>query len=111
MRRPRRPSRALLRELHEPIHLDGVTYQQKYILCSKPSCEKWHGPYWYAYYKPRVDATAPKKKRATKTRSKYVGRELPASVVDQVRAAADDARHIELEVERVKRARKRNMRP
>lgn len=95
-KRTKKPPRALLRELQPPIHLDGATYQQQYILCSKPSCTKWHGPYWYAYFRA-----------GARTKSRYIGKNLPASVVDQVRAQADDAKTIAREVARVKRARKR----
>lgn len=55
------------------MHAGGVTYQLKFILCSKPACSKWHGPYWYAYWK-----------RGRSTSSRYVGKALP----NYVRAAA-----------------------
>lgn len=99
MKRRRRPPRALLAELHEPIHLDGATYQHKWILCSKPNCRDWHGPYWYAYYKA-----------GTRTKARYIGRELPQLVVDQVRAAANDAKTIAREAARLTRAKKRAVR-
>lgn len=88
-KRTQRPPPALARTLEPPIHLDGVTYQQKFILCSKPTCSKWHGPYWYAFYKPRVDPTSTTK---PKTKSKYIGRNLPATVREQAAATppADD---------------------
>lgn len=27
----------------------SVTYQLEHVLCGK--CPKWHGPYWYAYWR------------------------------------------------------------
>jgi hypothetical protein len=72
--------RRLRAELADPIHVAGVTYQQQFIQCSKPNCNEWHGPYWYAFYKVR---------ETNRTKSKYIGRELPQSVIDAFREEAD----------------------
>lgn len=61
------------RKVHAPpivpeqnLHAGGVTYAQRYVLCGKPRCARWHGPYWYAYWKAKG-----------KVHSKYVGLRLP----------------------------------
>jgi Arc/MetJ family transcription regulator len=56
-------------KLEKPVHAGGVTYQQKLIRCGKPTCRKWHGPYWYAFWK-----------HGRSTKSRYVGKALPAYV-------------------------------
>ncbi len=44
-----------------------VSYRQEYVRCGKERCNRCpHGPYWYAYW--REDG---------KTRSRYIGRQLP----------------------------------
>lgn len=59
---------------------DGVVYRQQYVRCGKASCRKCpphgpgHGPYWYGFswhYRQR-------------TKSFYVGKVLPAGVVETV---------------------------
>lgn len=48
-----------------------VTYQSELVLCGKPKCRKWHGPYWYAYWTEEA-----------RTRTLYIGKALrPARVV------------------------------
>ncbi len=47
-----------------------VTYQRELVLCGKRTCNRRHGPYWYAYWKD-----------GTRTRKRYIGkvfRELKA---------------------------------
>jgi hypothetical protein len=48
------------------------TYQQELVRCGKEGCRctrgELHGPYWYAYWT-----------EGGKTRSQYVGKELPES--------------------------------
>lgn len=61
----------------KPVHAGGVTYQQKYIRCGKPTCRKWHGPYWYAFWK-----------RGRSTASRYIGKALPSYVHNAARAQA-----------------------
>jgi len=68
-------------------HLAGVTYQLKLVRCSNKRCKRCtrvpvHGPYWYAFAKSN-----------NRTRSTYVGKELPPAVR---RALADVARGREL---------------
>jgi hypothetical protein len=44
-----------------------VTFRQEMVKCGKQGCTRCpHGPYWYAYW--REDG---------RTRSRYVGKELP----------------------------------
>jgi uncharacterized protein DUF6788 len=66
------------RKKREPVvvrtlSVEGVTYQLKMINCGKPRCRKGcsrglspHGPYWYA-----TTWTG------AKTKTRYVGKELP----------------------------------
>jgi hypothetical protein len=93
----------LQRELLEPIHVDGVTYQQKFVWCGLWRCDAWHGPYWYAYYW-RPGGRRPTGKG---TAAKYIGRDLPRAVVEQWRQLADDERAIAREAMRLTKARKR----
>jgi hypothetical protein len=58
--------------LHDKLGDSSVTYQLEYVKCGKPKCDKWHGPYWYAYWS-----------EAGRTRTLYVGKVL--------RSAADIA--------------------
>jgi len=44
-----------------------VTFRQETVRCGKQGCTKCpHGPYWYAYWRENG-----------RTRSRYVGKELP----------------------------------
>jgi len=56
-----------------PVHVEGITYQQRFITCGKERCRKGcrrgvpsHGPYWYAFAWIKG-----------KARSYYVGKVLP----------------------------------
>jgi hypothetical protein len=55
---------------------DGVSYRQQYIRCGKEHCRRCppagpgHGPYWYGFYWDYRQ----------RTRSFYVGKQLPAGV-------------------------------
>ena len=66
---------------------DGVTYRQQYVRCGKATCKKCapagpgHGPYWYAFYWDYRQ----------RTRSFYVGKQLPAGVELLVEQPAPDA--------------------
>jgi hypothetical protein len=56
----------------EPDEVPGVPpvqYRQQRIRCGKDCAACPHGPYWYAYWK-----------EDGRTRSQYIGRELPADV-------------------------------
>lgn len=46
-----------------------VTYRQEHVRCGKDCAACPHGPYWYAYWK-----------EGGRSRSQYIGRELPADV-------------------------------
>ena len=60
---------------HDRIDGASVTYQRELIRCGKPRCNKWHGPYWYAYW------TA-----GGRTRTLYIGKRLrPAAEVRTTR--------------------------
>jgi hypothetical protein len=60
--------RGLLLEENEPVEEPGtVTFRQEMVRCGKKGCTKCpHGPYWYAYWR-----------EGGRTRSRYVGKELP----------------------------------
>lgn len=60
----------------EELHVEGITYQRKFISCGKERCKKGcasgrasHGPYWYA-----VQWNA----KTGKTKSMYVGKTAPS---------------------------------
>src|ERR1051325_9351467 len=66
--------------VHDRLGDSSVTYQLEFVKCGKPRCDRWHGPYWYAYWTS-----------GGRSRSLYIGKLLkPAS---------------EVAVERVRRAR------
>lgn len=60
--------RGLLLEDPQPREQgSAVTFRQEMVKCGKEKCTRCpHGPYWYAYW--REDG---------RTRSRYVGKELP----------------------------------
>lgn len=66
---------------------DGVIYRQQYVQCGKATCKKCppagagHGPYWYGFYWDYQQ----------RTRSFYVGKQLPAGVELIVEHGPDDA--------------------
>lgn len=46
----------------------SITFRYETVRCGKENCSRCpHGPYWYAYWK-----------EAGRTRSRYIGRSLPA---------------------------------
>lgn len=46
----------------------AITFRYETVRCGKPNCTRCpHGPYWYAYWKENG-----------RTRSRYIGRTLPA---------------------------------
>lgn len=56
------------------FHLAGLHYRRQYVRCGRKHCGKCpHGPYWYAYAHSQG-----------RMKKKYVGKELPPDVVDQV---------------------------
>jgi hypothetical protein len=66
---------------------DGVIYRQQFVRCGKARCRRCvpggpgHGPYWFGYYWDYRQ----------RTKSFYVGRQLPAGVeviIDQQDARA-----------------------
>ena len=60
----------------EELHVEGITYQRKFIACGKERCRKGcnagrasHGPYWYAVqWNPKTG----------KTKSIYIGKVAPS---------------------------------
>jgi hypothetical protein len=62
--------RGLLLEEQEATPAEGsskVTFRQETVKCGKQGCTRCpHGPYWYAYWR-----------EGGKTRSRYVGKNLP----------------------------------
>lgn len=54
--------------------LPGVSYRQEEVRCGRSECSACpHGPYWYAYW--REDG---------RTRSMYIGRQLPGEPLEPV---------------------------
>lgn len=59
----------LLEEPEEPSRTGAVTFRQEMVRCGKKGCTRCpHGPYWYAYWRENG-----------RTRSRYVGKELPGT--------------------------------
>jgi hypothetical protein len=62
----------------------AITYQLELVRCGKARCERWHGPYWYAYWKT-----------GGRTKKRYIGKHfrelvpIPAELAAQ--RAADEA--------------------
>jgi hypothetical protein len=60
----------------QTMHVEGITYQRKFIACGKERCRKGcaegrpsHGPYWYAmHWNPKT----------SKTKAVYVGKNEPS---------------------------------
>jgi hypothetical protein len=83
--RARRPSQVRMGRgpVEQAFSSSGVTYQLERIKCGKPRCGcvrgALHGPYWYAYWKSKG-----------RTRSKYVGKKLPAALDDVHGQEEDD---------------------
>jgi len=77
----------------QTVHLEGVTYQRKFTDCGKSVCRKGcadgrpaHGPYWYAVvWKPARGTAAMKSGETGRTKTIYVGKELPKveSIMDR----------------------------
>jgi Family of unknown function (DUF6788) len=68
---PINPNRTVIEERRTP----SATLRLELVNCGKGACKSCaggsrpsHGPYWYAYWKDKG-----------RTRSKYIGKELPAS--------------------------------
>lgn len=62
-----------------------ATYRQEWIKCGRPTCStcrfgEGHGPYWYAYWRARVDAKSVAELgrwKSDKLSKMYVGKVLP----------------------------------
>lgn len=60
----------------EELHVEGITYQRKFISCGKEVCRKGcasgrasHGPYWYSVvWNPKTG----------KAKSAYIGKQAPS---------------------------------
>ncbi|MBA2530395.1 MAG: hypothetical protein H0V19_10645 [Euzebyales bacterium] len=57
-----------------------VSYRQQHVRCGRDCDTCPHGPYWYAFYK-----------EGGRSRSQYIGRELPADVRRLVDCRATEA--------------------
>jgi hypothetical protein len=69
-RPPENPNRVVIEERRTP----GGTLRLELVKCGKGACKRCaggpaHGPYWYAYWK-----------QDGRTRSRYIGKQLPATV-------------------------------
>lgn len=63
----------------------SITFRYETVRCGKENCTRCpHGPYWYAYWKENG-----------RTRSRYIGRSLPA----MARQSYEDKRKARLEKE------------
>lgn len=56
-------------ELHDVEGMPAVDYRRQHVRCGRDCAACPHGPYWYAYWK-----------QDGRSRSQYIGRELPADV-------------------------------
>jgi len=80
----------------EVHHLAHVTYQLRFVRCGKARCDRWHGPYWYAFYRDSSPIGTAGARKAGKTRCTYIGRTLPAELAaalgrGEVDSAAEDS--------------------
>ena len=74
---------------HAPVRMEkqvgSITFRYETVRCGKENCSRCpHGPYWYAYWKENG-----------RTRSRYIGRLLPA----MARQSYEDKRRARLEKE------------
>ena len=67
-------------ELHDVPGTPAVTYRQQHVRCGKDCDACPHGPYWYAFWKEEG-----------RSRSQYIGGQLPADVRRLVEAADEAA--------------------
>lgn len=56
-------------DLEDVPGMAAVDYRQQYVRCGRRCKACPHGPYWYAYWK-----------EDGRSRSQYIGRELPADI-------------------------------
>lgn len=78
--------------MNEDFYFRGVTYQKRGRKCGKAECkcadgEELHGPYWYS-----------RKKHGT---LKYVGKELPEGLLDEIANQREATPRLREELERV----------
>jgi hypothetical protein len=77
-------AKQILESRHGNDGIHAITYQRELVRCGKARCERWHGPYWYAYWKA-----------GGRTRKRYIGKifhelvPVPAEIAAQ--RAADEA--------------------
>lgn len=83
---------SIVNPMHDKIGEASVTYQLEFVKCGKARCNKWHGPYWYAYWSA-----------GGKTRTLYVGKTL--------RSAAEVANERNARKRKAARIRKADPRP
>lgn len=63
-------------ELDDVAGMPAVSYRQQSVRCGKDCGACPHGPYWYAFWKEQG-----------RSRSQYIGRELPADIRRLLEAA------------------------
>lgn len=64
----RRASRSSAPAPRTEKQIGSITFRYETVRCGKENCSRCpHGPYWYAYWK-----------EGGRTRSRYIGRSLPA---------------------------------
>src|SRR5215510_12388585 len=110
----------IARDVAPPVHLHGVTYMQQWVRCGNPRCRTCpHGPYWYAFYaRPASKELMERRGRRGKltrivttvkggTMRKYIGKEIPPSILEAFRVASETDEHILAEAKRERRRRGR----
>ncbi len=64
----RRAGQSSAAPVREEKQIGSITFRYETVRCGKDNCSRCpHGPYWYAYWK-----------EGGRTRSRYIGRSLPA---------------------------------
>ena len=56
------------------------TLQLRLVRSGEAGCHRWHGPYWYAFYRESAPIGSAGARKAGKTRCTYIGRTLPAEL-------------------------------
>ncbi len=64
----RRAAQSFAAPMRAEKQVGSITFRYETVRCGKDNCSRCpHGPYWYAYWK-----------EGGRTRSRYIGRSLPA---------------------------------
>lgn len=62
---PRGGSRQVLERRSGFNGAHAVCYKRELVKCGKKSCDRWHGPYWYAYWRS-----------GRRTKKRYIGKDF-----------------------------------